>query len=60
MGKITGKEGMVFEGPARVYDSEEDMLAALSENPQALKVRRSLLIDPCLSPDAPSHSQDPG
>ncbi|MBI5612209.1 MAG: dihydroxy-acid dehydratase [Gammaproteobacteria bacterium] len=27
--KITGKEGLVFEGPARVYDAEEDMLAAL-------------------------------
>jgi len=24
--KITGKEGLRFEGPARVYDSEEDML----------------------------------
>ncbi|MCA9923332.1 MAG: dihydroxy-acid dehydratase, partial [Anaerolineales bacterium] len=27
--KITGKEGLVFEGPANVFDSEEDMLAAL-------------------------------
>jgi dihydroxy-acid dehydratase len=27
--KITGKEGLVFTGPARVYDSEELMLAAL-------------------------------
>jgi dihydroxy-acid dehydratase len=27
--KITGKEGTIFSGPARVYDSEEDMLAAL-------------------------------
>ena len=27
--KITGKEGEVFAGPARVYDSEEAMLAAL-------------------------------
>jgi dihydroxy-acid dehydratase len=27
--KITGKEGLVFSGPARVYDSEEDMLHAL-------------------------------
>ena len=39
VGKITGKEGTVFEGPARVFDSEEAMLDALSENPQALKVR---------------------
>ena len=27
--KITGKEGSRFSGPARVFDSEEDMLAAL-------------------------------
>jgi dihydroxy-acid dehydratase len=27
--KITGKEGLHFEGPAKVYDSEEDMLASL-------------------------------
>ena len=27
--KITGKEGQRFSGPARVFDSEEDMLAAL-------------------------------
>lgn len=29
--KITGKEGMVFSGPARVFDSEELMLAALEQ-----------------------------
>ncbi|MGE5245880.1 MAG: dihydroxy-acid dehydratase [Betaproteobacteria bacterium] len=27
--KITGKEGLRFSGPARVYDSEEEMLRAL-------------------------------
>ncbi len=27
--KITGKEGLEFTGPARVYDCEEDMLAGL-------------------------------
>ena len=27
--KITGKEGLCFSGPAKVYDSEEDMLHAL-------------------------------
>jgi dihydroxy-acid dehydratase len=27
--KITGKEGLTFTGPAKVYDSEEDTLAAL-------------------------------
>lgn len=27
--KITGKEGLQFSGPARVFDSEEEMLAAL-------------------------------
>ncbi len=30
--KITGKEGLTFKGPAKVYDSEEDMLKALEEN----------------------------
>ena len=30
--KITGKEGQYFSGPARVFDSEEDMLAALEES----------------------------
>jgi dihydroxy-acid dehydratase len=29
--KITGKEGERFEGPARVFDSEESMLKALEE-----------------------------
>ena len=29
MGKITGKEGLSFTGPANVFDSEEQMLAAL-------------------------------
>ncbi len=29
--KITGKEGLRFQGPARVFDSEEDMLHALEE-----------------------------
>ena len=29
--KITGKEGMQFSGPARVYDCEEDMLAGLEK-----------------------------
>jgi len=30
--KITGKEGEIFSGPAKVYDSEEDMLMALEKN----------------------------
>jgi len=29
--KITGKEGLQFSGPARVFDAEEDMLKALEE-----------------------------
>lgn len=29
--KITGKEGLIFSGPAKVYDSEEEMLKALEE-----------------------------
>jgi len=30
--KITGKEGLRFEGPARVFDSEEAMLEALEQD----------------------------
>jgi len=30
--KITGKEGFRFSGPAKVYDSEEDMLRALEQH----------------------------
>ncbi|MCL5020128.1 MAG: dihydroxy-acid dehydratase, partial [Bacteroidetes bacterium] len=29
--KITGKEGLLFSGPAKVYDSEEETLAALEK-----------------------------
>ena len=29
--KITGKEGLQFSGPAKVFDGEEDMLAALEQ-----------------------------
>jgi dihydroxy-acid dehydratase len=29
--KITGKEGLTFTGPARVFDSEEEMLKALED-----------------------------
>ena len=32
VGKITGKEGVTFSGPANVFDSEEQMLAALQED----------------------------
>jgi dihydroxy-acid dehydratase len=32
VGKITGKEGTAFSGPAKVFDSEEAMLAALEKN----------------------------
>lgn len=32
VGKITGKQGTKFVGPARVYDCEEDMLAGLEQN----------------------------
>ena len=30
--KITGKEGLKFKGPAKVYDAEEDMLRALENH----------------------------
>jgi len=29
--KITGKEGLIFTGPAKVYDCEEDILSALEQ-----------------------------
>ena len=41
VGKITGKEGLEFEGPARVFDSEEDMLRAVEAGPQKFKVNLS-------------------
>ena len=31
VGKITGKEGYLFSGPARPFDCEEDMLAAVEQ-----------------------------
>jgi dihydroxy-acid dehydratase len=31
VGKITGKQGLRFEGPARVYDCEEDMLKGVEK-----------------------------
>ena len=43
VGKITGKEGLQFKGPARVFDSEEDMLKALDQDPMSLKVTISLV-----------------
>ena len=43
MGKITGKEGLRFQGPARVFDAEEDMLAALAEDPPSFKVSVPLI-----------------
>lgn len=41
VGKITGKEGLEFEGPARVFDSEETMLRAVEAGPQKFKVSLS-------------------
>jgi dihydroxy-acid dehydratase len=37
VGKITGKEGLEFEGPARVFEGEEAMLEALAADPSSLK-----------------------
>ena len=31
VGKITGKQGLMFTGPARVFDSEEDMIEGLEQ-----------------------------
>jgi len=38
--KITGKEGLSFNGPANIFDSEEDMLAALENG----KIRKGDVI----------------
>jgi dihydroxy-acid dehydratase len=38
VGKITGKEGLAYEGVARCFDREEDMLDALAKNPDSFKV----------------------
>ena len=35
--KITGKEGLVFEGFAKVFDGEESMLEALAADPNSFK-----------------------
>ncbi|CDP09384.1 unnamed protein product [Coffea canephora] len=35
--KITGKEGLYFSGPALVFEGEESMLQAISENPASFK-----------------------
>ena len=32
MAKITGKEGHLFSGPAKAFDSEESMLTALEND----------------------------
>lgn len=37
VGKITGKEGLVFEGRALCFDCEEDMLAALEKDQEQFK-----------------------
>ncbi|UPR00514.1 dihydroxy-acid dehydratase [Chloropicon primus] len=35
--KITGKEGLEFEGPARCFNQEEQMLQALEEDPESFR-----------------------
>uniref|UniRef100_A0A7S3RTG6 dihydroxy-acid dehydratase n=1 Tax=Strombidinopsis acuminata TaxID=141414 RepID=A0A7S3RTG6_9SPIT len=37
VGKITGKEGTCFTGPARCFDAEEDMMAAVVKDAEGLK-----------------------
>ena len=32
VGKITGKEGLTFSGPAKVFDQEEDVMVAIANN----------------------------
>ena len=38
-GKITGKEGLTFEGEARCFDSELQMLTELAEDHESFRVR---------------------
>ncbi|KAG6783163.1 dihydroxy-acid dehydratase, chloroplastic [Populus alba] len=35
--KITGKEGLYFSGPALVFEGEESMITAISEDPMSFK-----------------------
>ncbi|KAJ7959716.1 Dihydroxy-acid dehydratase [Quillaja saponaria] len=35
--KITGKEGLYFSGPALIFEGEESMIAAITENPTSFK-----------------------
>ncbi|XP_002518134.2 dihydroxy-acid dehydratase, chloroplastic [Ricinus communis] len=35
--KITGKEGLYFSGPALIFEGEEAMIAAISEDPMSFK-----------------------
>ncbi|XP_022146997.1 dihydroxy-acid dehydratase, chloroplastic [Momordica charantia] len=35
--KITGKEGLYFSGPALVFEGEESMIAAITEDPSSFK-----------------------
>ncbi|XP_044500052.1 dihydroxy-acid dehydratase, chloroplastic [Mangifera indica] len=35
--KITGKEGLFFSGPALIFEGEESMIAAISEDPMSFK-----------------------
>ncbi|XP_031249526.1 dihydroxy-acid dehydratase, chloroplastic [Pistacia vera] len=35
--KITGKEGLYFSGPALIFEGEESMIAAISEDPMSFK-----------------------
>eukprot|EP00887_Chlorella_sp_A99_P005970 scaffold27.g5970.t1 len=37
VGKITGKEGLVFEGTALCFDCEEDMIEALAQDPEQFR-----------------------
>ena len=37
VGKVTGKEGTEFSGPARCFDSEEEMMAAMASDHASMK-----------------------
>ena len=48
VGKITGKEGLLFQGSALCFDCEEDMLAALEKDSSSFKARALLPPPGCL------------
>jgi dihydroxy-acid dehydratase len=57
--KITGKEGLYFEGKARVFDTEDDFVAAI-ENKSIKKGEKTVVVLRYLGPrGGPGELQTP-